>query len=1207
MHTHEINIYEYTPISAMTQSEKADKFDKVVRRHEETGGWGFLPSGSQTVDTSLPSKPHDMTTPFGDRAGAMMDKPTHELTSEEIFEEVMENESAPSLLRLSFGWKDDDILEVGVMEAIITRTSAGTDKAKDIHEEDAQHAEAIGRKSRVPFSESMASMTVEAEADLAEQRALADEMGQWWVEVSMMNAETMAEVKQTSQVQAEAYYNTAQSSTTARRVYKTSWYETVEHDVQKPIVIEQEALRRRERDELRSRLRKERRTSITTNSGNESSDGGNRRKSSLLRTMGWMRGQGMHASSSIANLAKLAGAKRSSAIASISDNGEKSLTSSDERQVVPSSGGVNLDTNSNTNAVVSNGGNDKEKRNSIVNDSVVDEGSLHERVNAEDVYRKYNVVIILYRDEEAVGEISLPLSSLLRTTLPVMTWIELSEIDRSFKARLQRVGAIASQHGKKRKILNRFQQDWEDPSVYLRKLISLETLFIVITLCQILFATLIVTVILYRYAYSELTHSAEMVSREVTSSIIDELSILMEAVQVQVVISSSALQMLIENKSWNMAASLLQVNFESQRTSLNDSTNDYVDGSASQNVSQLLYFGTNTSEFISAGYANMTHDTNITTTDFSTNQSLVGLPMINYALSDMNGPDNLTMVGYGINNSCPAYDFLCPVANMSDVLRVRYPFNATSRDWYIEASNSEDTRPVWTNTYQYAGSGGLGITAAFRFPRNISRPTEYVTAADVALKGLDARLSDLDYYVSGFGYIWEKATYLLVASSVRAPIRDANGRIPINQSADVSIRDSGEFITNLCTVNGYSCINPEIIYHHQDMLISMDNFTSVGLEWVVTVVIPSQDFLGFYNTMLVVCVIVALADTILTVLLTVLVVSSITGKLTQATKQLSNFSRLDFASEVPDTQSFVKEICRIYEALVAMRLSLRSFSKYVPPSVVKILVDQGKEARLGGQRRVISIFFSDIAGFSQLSETVDLDQLLPLLGTYLQEMSVLIQDNEGIIDKFIGDHIMALWNAPATVNDHAYKACETALLSQARLSSLRWEWEVVGCPYLQSRIGIHTGDAIVGNFGSADRLNYTALGDSVNLASRLQGLNDVYGTDIIISAETQALVGESFLCRPLDVVAVKGRQQPICVYELVTHKEAATFEQLAGVQLFSDAFARYQAHDVDAAADLFNRYLKEVNSTDKAANMHLKTCIHAPDGDWKGFRVMTTK
>ncbi|KNC83301.1 hypothetical protein SARC_04445 [Sphaeroforma arctica JP610] len=1145
-----------SPNTAKSSEKGTDKYNEKPPMYREASGVG-VPSGNQTVDTATSAelgREFSCNSAFTDRVGAIRDKPADALTSQELLEEVMADDTAPSLLRLSLSWQSDAVLEIAVLEAIVARS----DEKKDIitlAEEDTQHAAAIGVPVPRGSTDTESSSNGVSISDL-DDAVLADRLGQWSVEVSVMNAGTVAEVRQTVGVVAKSCENTTHtSSTNPRRHYQLAWYEIIEHDVQKPITVEQEALRRQQKEDARQRQKYQRRSSTATSSGNES-DGSSRRKSSLLRTMGWMTGQGQGKSSSqdqIESKRKVSQESAAGELQPMAENRELAATPTED------TGRPQLK-------------------------------MISGKPGAADIYRKYNVVITLYRDDEGVGEVSLPLEMLLRSSLPITAWLELSEIDQSFKARLQRVGVLTSHKRKKNKILTRFQQDWEDPRIYLRKLISLETLFIIITLCQILFATLIVTVILYRYAYSELTSSAEMVSKEVRSSIIDELSILMEAVQVQVVITATAIQVLIETEDWSTASHLLQTNFESQRSPSQESVGEV----ANQNISQLLYFGTSDSQFISTGLAYIAEE--------GVRDSLV-----NYrGLPDYSGTNGSNMIGFGLNQDCGAFNFSCTLANFSNPRRRVEGYNPVARPWYIKASESSDYKPIWTDTYPYVGTGGLGITAALRFPRNPARATEFVTAADVALAGLDEKLANMTYYISGYGYIWEADTYWLVASSLAAPIRTADGeRIPISESTQQDIQMSGQFVTDLCNFNP-KCVNQTIVYHYEDVLISLDVFESVGLNWVVTVVIPNEDFLAFYDKMLIVCVIVALADTVLTVLLTILVVSSITGKLTQATKQLANFSRLDFASEVPDTQSFVKEICRIYEALVAMRLSLRSFSKYVPPSVVKILVEQGQEARLGGHRRVISIFFSDIAGFSQLSETVDLDQLLPLLGTYLQEMSVLIQDNEGIIDKFIGDHIMALWNAPDSVSEHAYKACETALLSQARLTSMRWEWEAVGCPYLQSRIGIHTGDAIVGNFGSADRLNYTALGDSVNLASRLQGLNDMYGTDIIISAETQALVSESFVCRPLDVVAVKGRQQPIWVYELVAHRDAVTPEQADGVALFSDAFARYQAQDLDAAAELFGRYIKEFNLTDKAANMHLRTCLNAPEG-FQGFRVMTTK
>src|SRR6185437_1039257 len=184
---------------------------------------------------------------------------------------------------------------------------------------------------------------------------------------------------------------------------------------------------------------------------------------------------------------------------------------------------------------------------------------------------------------------------------------------------------------------------------------------------------------------------------------------------------------------------------------------------------------------------------------------------------------------------------------------------------------------------------------------------------------------------------------------------------------------------------------------------------------------------------------------------------------------------------------------------------LRSFGAYVPRDLVRAVLASGERAELGGKTKELTIFFSDLAGFTTLSETLAPEALVELLGGYFDEMTRVIQSHGGTIDKFIGDAIMAFWNAPGDEPDHAARACQAALDCQAKLDAMRRaDARLAG---LQARIGLATGSVLVGNIGASDRMNYTVMGDTVNLASRLEGLNKAYGTPIMIAETTFAKAG----------------------------------------------------------------------------------------------------
>ena len=211
----------------------------------------------------------------------------------------------------------------------------------------------------------------------------------------------------------------------------------------------------------------------------------------------------------------------------------------------------------------------------------------------------------------------------------------------------------------------------------------------------------------------------------------------------------------------------------------------------------------------------------------------------------------------------------------------------------------------------------------------------------------------------------------------------------------------------------------------------------------------------------------------------------------------------------------------------------KAFQSYVAPDVVDEILKHPQLLRLGGERRELTILFSDIRGFTSLSETMEPEVLVGLLHEFLNPMSEIIVTHGGTIDKYIGDAIMALFGAPLTRPDHPVLACRTALAMMAKLKALNEEWESVGRPVMRIGLGLNSGDVAVGNMGSDRLFNYTAIGDNVNLASRLEGLNKFYGTSILISSSTAQALDGQFVLQEVDLVQVKGKAQALTIFELL--------------------------------------------------------------------------
>lgn len=287
-----------------------------------------------------------------------------------------------------------------------------------------------------------------------------------------------------------------------------------------------------------------------------------------------------------------------------------------------------------------------------------------------------------------------------------------------------------------------------------------------------------------------------------------------------------------------------------------------------------------------------------------------------------------------------------------------------------------------------------------------------------------------------------------------------------------------------------------------------------------------------------------------------------------------------------------------------------AFQHYVAPAVVNQMLDQVDQLHLGGERKQLTALFSDIRGFTSISEKMSPEALVRFLNEYLSAMTNIVLVYEGTVDKYMGDAIMAFYSAPLEQPDHAMRACRTALDMMTRLRELRIEWETRGLPPMNIGIGINSGDMSVGNMGSEERFDYTIMGDNVNLASRLEGINKQYGTNIVISQFTYALIQEQpFVVRELDAVRVKGKQEPVVIYEL---RGYGPLDAQAGTMLnrFHEGLAAYQQRQWQQAMTHFQDVLR-LDASDEPAKLYLERCEtyqqSPPPDDWDGVYVMTTK
>jgi adenylate cyclase len=286
-----------------------------------------------------------------------------------------------------------------------------------------------------------------------------------------------------------------------------------------------------------------------------------------------------------------------------------------------------------------------------------------------------------------------------------------------------------------------------------------------------------------------------------------------------------------------------------------------------------------------------------------------------------------------------------------------------------------------------------------------------------------------------------------------------------------------------------------------------------------------------------------------------------------------------------------------------------AFQQYMAHSLVSQLLDHPELLQLGGQEKELSVMFADIRGFTSISEGLAPSMLVELLNQYLSEMTDTIFKNWGTLDKYIGDAIMAFWGAPYPQPDHAERACQAALQMLDTLKRMQAGWEAEGRPRIDIGVGVNSGPVLVGNMGSRLRFNYTVMGDNVNLASRLEGLNKEFATRLIISESTYEQVQEKFVARELDFIRVKGKKKPVRIYELLGSIEAYDYYRDL-IERFTRGLEEYRSGQWQSAIDAFGE-LRRDYPEDGPSAVFLERCrdyvAEPPQGIWDGVHVMETK
>ena len=524
-------------------------------------------------------------------------------------------------------------------------------------------------------------------------------------------------------------------------------------------------------------------------------------------------------------------------------------------------------------------------------------------------------------------------------------------------------------------------------------------------------------------------------------------------------------------------------------------------------------------------------------------------------------------------------------------------YDVTDQEWFREAIRSNEQH--WSTLTTHPN--GERLAAALAAPIEIDQKPAAVIAIIIELTRVSNFLSQLTVGKSAGAFILDRQ-----GGVIAAPDSDANEVTALKT-------DHPLFSVAVSAMQGAgSAYDPgEGQALHRQVTNDGHTYQAVLTPisfpgWSLVTVVPESEFLGPVQ-MTIRNLLIGLAFLIVFAGLwsAWLAQRLIAAPLIKVMDEIRHVERFDL-DKVQRHPSRLTEIENLSGAIGDMAQGLAAFRKYIPADLVKRLISDGTGARLGGAVRPMSVMFIDLAGFTGMSERLG-DRIIPLLSRYFDSVSTQIQAQGGTIDKFIGDAVMAFWGAPAPNPGHAVDCCRAALGCQ-RVMAGAGVVDDRGQP-VKIRIGINSGDMLVGNIGSEVRLNYTVIGDAVNIASRLESTNKVYGSAIIIGPETRRLAGDRIVVRELDRLAVYGRAGGLQIYELLGMAGEET-GALDWVKAYEAGLAYWRAGDFSAAIAAFER-VREIRSDDPASAVMIARCKQQreiPAGeDWDGTTVARTK
>jgi adenylate cyclase len=533
------------------------------------------------------------------------------------------------------------------------------------------------------------------------------------------------------------------------------------------------------------------------------------------------------------------------------------------------------------------------------------------------------------------------------------------------------------------------------------------------------------------------------------------------------------------------------------------------------------------------------------------------------------------------------------------------------RPWYTIAEKAK--QPIWSEPYVFASTNQVGITAAIPVIDK-DDVVKMVLSADITMREISKLLAQKKVGETGVAFIFNDQGQVIGYPDIGKIFKKSEtGRAVLPTIADTENSAVIAAFKTFKSTGHKSFIQDDKGIEYIVRIIDISK--ELGSQGYIGFMAPKYEFTAEADKMTRTMVVFSVIIFIFSAVMIYLISRNISTPIQRTAQELVKIGNFDIEVSTP-IESHFHEIAVMNRALAATKRSLRDFGRFVPKAMVRKLIESGEGAELGGKKMNITVMFTDVEGFTAISEKMSSEKLALHISDYFDQLTQIIIEEQGTIDKYIGDSIMALWGAPLDDPNHPTNACRAVLNCIRRLADLNKNWALEGKPVMRTRFGIHTGDAVVGNVGSKDRLNYSAFGDSVNLASRLESANKYYHTYAMISHDTYKEVRTDFICRPIDIIAVVGKAEGVRIYELMlerSNEPRNKFEQDQAdtlANMTTIAFELYLERNFKKAESAYQDILR-IAPDDQLALYFIQRCKEyqksPPPKNWRGVYVMTHK